>query len=198
MIDLSDMSNELFFKKIRTYHNISKEAESAWEKLLRPKAFKRGEYFVSEGQHPKEVGFVVKGLFSQSYTSESGDHVIKVFFPEQRLAASVSAMLSNSPSPYTITAIEKSNVLTYNFFDFKNLVTEYSDIAAFYIKYMEQHWIVEKEPLEISLRHNDATTRYGEFLEKYPQLVKRLKKHHIASYLGITPTQLSRILFANK
>lgn len=58
---------------------------------------------------------------------------------------------------------------------------------------MEVHWIIEKEPLEISLRHFDAKVRYEEFLKKYPQLVKRLKKHHIASYLGITPTQLSRI-----
>jgi hypothetical protein len=63
---------------------------------------------------------------------------------------------------------------------------------------MEVHWIIEKEPFEISLRHFDAKVRYGEFLEKYPQLIKRLKKHHIASYLGITPTQLSRILLANK
>jgi CRP-like cAMP-binding protein len=192
------MSTELFFQKIRSYHDISEKAELAWTKLLRLKSYQRGDYFVKEGQHPKEVGFVVKGLFSQSYTSNAGDIVIKVFFPELRLAASVSSMLSNTPSKYNIIAIEKSTVLTYNFFEFKNLVNEHSDIAAFYIKYMEVHWIIEKEPLEISLRHFDAKVRYGEFLEKYPQLVKRLKKHHIASYLGITPTQLSRILLANK
>jgi CRP-like cAMP-binding protein len=192
------MSTELFFKKIRNYHHISEKAEEAWTKLLRRRTFNRGDYFVSEGQYPKEVGFVVKGLFSQSYTSNTGDIVIKVFFPEQRLAACVGAMLSNTQSMYNIIAIEKTDILAYNFFEFKKLVSEHSDIAAFYIKYMEQHWIIEKEPFEISLRHFDAKVRYGEFLEKYPQLVKRLKKHHIASYLGITPTQLSRILLANK
>lgn len=192
------MSTELFFQKIRSYHNISEKAELAWTKLLRLKTYQKGDYFVTEGQYPKEVGFVVKGLFSQSYTSNNGDIVIKVFFPEQRLAACVGAMLSNTQSMYNIVAIEKSDVLTYNFFEFKNLVAEHSDIAAFYIRYMEQHWIVEKEPLEISLRHFDAKVRYAEFLKKYPQLIKRLKKHHIASYLGITPTQLSRILLANK
>ncbi|MBK8244343.1 MAG: Crp/Fnr family transcriptional regulator [Saprospiraceae bacterium] len=192
------MNTEPFFRKIRSYHNISEQAEMEWTKLLRLKTYKRGEYFVSEGQYPKDVGFVVKGLFSQSYTSNAGDIVIKVFFPENRLAASVGAMLSNSQSAYNIIAIENSTILTYNFFDFKNLVSRYSDVAAFYIKYIEHHWIIEKEPMEISLRHFDAKVRYGEFLEKYPQLVKRLKKHHIASYLGITPTQLSRILFVNK
>jgi CRP-like cAMP-binding protein len=192
------MSIELFFQKIRTYHNISENSELEWTKLLRSKTYNKGDYFVREGQSPKDVAFVVKGLFYQSYTTDTGDIVIKNFFPEQRLAASVGAMLSNTKSVYNIVAIEKSTVLTYNFFDFKDLANKHIDIAAFYIKYMEVHWIIEKEPFEISLRHFDAKVRYGEFLKKYPQLVKRLKKHHIASYLGITPTQLSRILFANK
>ncbi len=192
------MGIELFFQKIRTYHSISEKSEIEWTKLLRLKTYDRGEFFVTEGQNPKEIAFVVKGLFYQSYTSHTGDIVIKVFFPEQRLAASMGAMLSNTPSIYNIAAIEKSIVLSYNFAEFKKLVNEYNDIAAFYIKYMEVHWVIEKEPFEISLRHFDAKIRYGEFIEKYPLLINRLKKHHIASYLGITPTQLSRILFANK
>lgn len=192
------MSTELFFQKIRTYHNIPEKAEQAWRKILYPRVYKKGEYFIMEGQHAKEVAFVVKGLFSQNYTSENGEVVIKYFFSEQRLAASVSALLTNTPSKYTIVALENCTVLVYDFYEFKKLVNEHSDIAAFYIRYIEQHWIIEKEPLEISLRHFDAKSKYGEFVQKYPHLIKRLKKHHIASYLGITPTQLSRVLVANK
>jgi CRP-like cAMP-binding protein len=192
------MSTESFFKKIRTYHDISEEAELAWTKLLQQKTYKKGEYFITEGQKPRKVAFVVKGLFSQYYTADNGDIIIKYFFPEERLAASVSAMLNNTASTFTITAIENTTVAEYDFFEFKKLFTEHQDIALFYIKYIELHWIIEKEPLEISLRSETAKTRYDEFLTKYPKLVKRLKKHHIASFLGITPTQLSRIFFANK
>ncbi len=192
------MSTELFFQKIRTYHTLTEKAELAWRKILYPRTYKKGDYFIREGQQAKEVAFVVKGLFSQNYTSVAGDVVIKYFFPEQRLAASVSALLTGTPSKYTIVAIENCSVLIYDFHDFKKLVNDYNDIAAFYIKYIEVHWIIEKEPLEISLRHYDAKTKYGEFVLKHPQLIKRLKKHHIASYLGITPTQLSRVLLANK
>jgi hypothetical protein len=63
---------------------------------------------------------------------------------------------------------------------------------------MERHWIVEKEPLEISFRYDSALKRYNDFLSAYPGLVKRLKKHQIASYLGITPTQLSRLFSSSK
>jgi len=192
------MSIGSFFKKIRTYHDLSEEAELAWTKLLHLKIYKKGENFIKEGQKPRKVAFVVKGLFSQQYTSDNGDIVIKYFFPEERLAASVSAMLNNAASIFTITAIENTTVAEYDFFEFKKLFAQHPDIALFYIRYIELHWIIEKEPLEISLRADTAKTRYDEFLRKYPNLVKRLKKHHIASFLGITPTQLSRIFFANK
>ena len=170
----------------------------AWAALLRERSYQKGESLVNEGQVPRKVAFVADGLFFQYYAAENGETVIKYFFPEGRLAASVTAMLTERPSLFTITAIENSTVLEYDFFVFKKLFTDHPDIALFYIKYLEQHWIIEKEPLEISFRADTAKTKYQEFLNTYPQLVTRLKKHHIASFLGITPTQLSRIFFANK
>ena len=192
------MSTELFFDTIRNYTDLSSAAEAAWARILHRKVYKKGENFVSEGQISKRVAFVINGLFSQYYTTDSGEIIIKYFFPERRLAGSISSIFSTSPGIFTITAIENTTVLEYDFFEFKKLVQEYKDIASFYIRYMELHWIIEKEPLEISFRHDTAKTRYDEFVKKYPLLIKRLKKHHIASYLGITPTQLSRLLFANK
>src|SRR5882757_5058147 len=178
------MSTASFFEKIRTYHDLSEEPELAWTKLLRPKIYKKAENFINEGQQRRKVAFVIQGLFSQYYPAVNGDLIIKYFFPEGRLAASVSAMLSHTPSLFTITAIEDTTVWEYDFFEFKNLFVAYPDIAAFYINYIELHWIIAKEPLEISFREDTAKTRYDDFLRKYPNLVKRLKKHHIASFLG--------------
>ena len=192
------MNTDIFFQKIRTYHNISQEAELAWANLLHEKKYSKHDNFVTIGQYPKKVGYVIKGLLSQNYINDDGNIVIKYFFPEQRMAASLSAMLANKPSEFFITAIEDTTVLEYDFFEFKKLFTTYPDLALFYIAYNDLHWIVEKEPLEIAMRIETSAKRYDDFLNKYPTLVKRLKKHHIASYLGITPTQLSRIFLINK
>lgn len=192
------MSIDIFFQKIRTYHNISEQAELVWKNLLQEKIYKKGDYFIAIGQIPRKVAFVTKGLFSQYYITDNGDTIIKYFFPEGRIAGSIPATLTQSESLFTIEAIEDSTVLEYDFREFKKLASACPDVAAFYIRYVEQHWIIDKEPLEIVLRTDTAAKRYDDFLKKYPTLVKRLKKHHIASYLGITPTQLSRILFINK
>jgi CRP-like cAMP-binding protein len=39
----------------------------------------------------------------------------------------------------------------------------------------------------------NASKRYDAFLEEFPGLEQRIPQYQIASYLGITPVQLSRI-----
>ena len=192
------MDCDYFFQTVRTYASLSEVSKKNWRKLLREESYKRGAYFVESGQVPTEVGFVVEGLFHQRYDSESGHTAIKYFFPEGRFAASVGAMLTGTPSIFSVIALEDAKVLSYSFSEFKRLTEQHSDIASFYIRYMERHWVIEKEPLEVSFRCDTASKRYGNFLKTYPGLVKRLKKHQIASYLGITPTQLSRLLLSNQ
>ena len=39
----------------------------------------------------------------------------------------------------------------------------------------------------------DAMTKYKWFLKEYPNLLNRIPHYHIANFLGMTPTQMSRI-----
>jgi CRP-like cAMP-binding protein len=184
---------DAFFKKIRTYADLSEEAERAWTSHLRRRQYSKDESFIVAGDIPTTFAFVVEGLFSQHYVGPEGDMIIKYFFPENRIAASVSATLLGQPSLFTISAIEDSTVLEYDFAAFKALVAKFPDIANFYIRYLERHWIVEKEPGEIAFRHDDAMQRYRDFISREPDLHKRLKQHHVAAWLGITPESLSRL-----
>lgn len=190
---IDPMDTKAFFAKIRTYTDLSVEAELAWSSLLRPRRYGKEESFVRAGDVPTTFAFVVEGLLYQHYVGPEGDLIIKHFFPENRTAASVSATLLSAPSAFAITAIERTHVLEYDFAAFQSLVRAHRDVAAFYIAYMERHWIIEKEPEEIAFRHDDAMQRYVDFIRAEPELHKRLKQHHIAAWLGITPESLSRL-----
>ena len=85
---------ESFFATIRTYGDLSQAAESAWASLLRPKQYRKDEIFIRAGDVPTAYAFVVEGLFYQHYVGPGGDMIVKYFFPENRIAASVSATLS--------------------------------------------------------------------------------------------------------
>lgn len=192
------MNTDVFFQCISTYAHLSSESRDAWANILRTKKYDEGDYFLRVGQVPKDVAFVCQGLFSQYYLSEQGDKVIKYFFPEGRIAGSIPATLTKSKSSFAIEAIEPVIALEYDFLKFKKLVSTYEDIAQFYISYLEKHWVMEKEPQEVAYKQDTANIRYERFLNNNPKLVKRLKKYQIAAYLGITPTQLSRILSEKK
>lgn len=187
------VDTEAFFKMVRTYSDISEEAARAWASLLQPQQYRKDESFIVAGEVPTRFAFVLEGLFFQHYVGTEGDMVIKYFFPEGRIAGSVSATLLGNPSQFTINAIEDCRVLEYEFAAFRSLTTQFPDIAAFYIHYMERHWIIEKEPVEIAFRHDSAMKRYRNFIRSEPDLHRRLKQHHIAAWLGITPESLSRL-----
>lgn len=173
--------------KFGTYGSLSEEAMEDMAKLLRPHSYAKGDYFLQEGQMAKNVAFVVKGLLSQYYASPDGDVVIKRFFPENYFAGSLPAMLTYSPSIFAIRALEPTETLEYNFYDFKALTEKHRDLAAFYIRYMELHWIIEKEPLEISFRYDNAKTRYINFLGEYPNLEPRLTNNTRSHLTSASP-----------
>lgn len=182
-----------FFDKVSEYASLSVGAREAWQNLLVKQNYGKGEHLVIQGQPTRKVFFVLSGLLLQYHVGEDGEAIVKRFFLEQSFAASTSALLTGNLSNFSIKALEPVSVWEYDFRKFKGLVQEHREIAAFYIAYMERHWIVEKEPLEVSFRADDARRKYARFLEIYPGLETRIRQHEVAAFLGITPTQLSRI-----
>ncbi|MDH5599450.1 MAG: Crp/Fnr family transcriptional regulator, partial [Cyclobacteriaceae bacterium] len=66
------------------------------------------------------------------------------------------------------------------------------NLERFARKLVEQIF-VSKERREIEIVMLSAAERYELFKKKFPELEKSIPQYHIASYLGISPTQLSRI-----
>ena len=58
---------------------------------------------------------------------------------------------------------------------------------------LAEHFFVDKEKREIELVMLGASEKYEIFKKEHPNLENLIPQYHIASYLGISPTQLSRI-----
>ena len=188
-----DTRMDSFIKALNSYAPLSAACIAEFVRIVRRKTIPKHEFLLREGTIPKTVAFIKKGLFSYYYTTEEGNIVIKKFFAENSFVASTSAMLQKEPGIFNIYALEDAEVLEYDFSSFQQLIEKFPDLAMFYSKYMEKHWVVAKEVLEITAKYQNAKERYLSFMAMHPGLSERLKQHHIASYLGITPTQLSRI-----
>ena len=184
---------EDFFEEIERYYTLSEACKNEFAGLLKNRFISKNDFLIRAGETPVSYAFVSKGLFSYYFTSENGDLVIKKFFAEHALIASTSALIENRPGIFSICALEDSTVLIFNNQEYRKLMHKYPELAFFHIAYLEKNWVVKKEPLEISLKYETAAARYQKFRQEYQQIESRLKLHQIASFLGITPTQLSRI-----
>lgn len=122
-----------------------------------------------------------------------GNTYNKNIFLERQFAGSTVSALLKIPSQFTLQAIEDSTVITINHEKYKELIDQRDDLKNFYIAYLEKNWVIDKEQREISIVMETASIRYLKMLAKHPGIDKRIPLQHIASHLGITATQLSRI-----
>lgn len=189
------MENRLtgLFAAMEQYAPLSEDARQAFAGLLHFRELEKKEVYLAQGEVPQKIAFVSHGLLSYYTIQENGDVVIKRFFAENSFVASTAALVKQTPGIFAIEALEDSLLMEFRFEQFKELMHQHIDLAFFWINYLEENWVARKEELEITLKYLTAKERYLDFIESNPTLVKRLRQHHIAAYLGVTPTQLSRI-----
>lgn len=147
----------------------------------------------SQGELPTTFAFIVKGLVRGFTINENGNEYNKNFFAEGQFPGSMTALLTATPSQIAFETIEDSIIIQIDFAGFRKQLFSNNELMTFHIHYLEKNWLLHKDAREIELVQDDASLRYQQFTRDFPTLVDRLPLYHIASHLGVTPTQLSRI-----
>lgn len=184
---------DLFRQSLNSYSLITDESFSNLCDIVKFRKVSKGEDLVRIGQTAKRLYFVCEGLLISLYMTNDGGTHIKNFFLEGNIAASTVSMLQATPSNFSIQSVEEGVILEMDFQKYRQLIFDHDDLKNFYIMYLEKKWVVENEKRQIDFATETATERYLTFLEQYPNLEGRVPQLQIASYLGVTPTQLSRI-----
>jgi len=160
--------------------------------IFQPMQLKKNRFFIRAGEIPETLGFLTSGILRLYYIDKNGTEFTKSFCVENDVIAAYSALLLNQPSRLFIQALEDSSLLVAPYKGYQTLVSGHTCWQTINHK-LTKSLFIKKEKRESELLLDDAQTRYMTFLAEYPDLDKRLKQHHIASYLGITPASLSRI-----
>nr|WP_315028373.1 Crp/Fnr family transcriptional regulator [uncultured Chryseobacterium sp.] len=186
------MNKSVFLEQINQYHPLSDETQKALLDICTEEKYPKNSLLLQAGNKARHYYFLKSGLIGYYTIDEEGDSIYKIFFEENSFVASTAAIIKDEPSDFTIVALEDCAVIQYPVKAYRQLLEKYHDLALFHLYYLEKNWVVKKEPLEVSLKYETAKQRYLQLLEN-KSLYERLKQHQIASYLGVTPTQLSRI-----
>lgn len=178
---------------ISRYYGVSDQSLEKLHKLAEVKHLERNEILLPLGKIAKSVYILYQGALIAYFLDNEGNTYHKNIFLEGQWVGSTVSYLTQTPSNFELQAIEESTLLRFNYAKFRQLIFDNNDLMRFYIAYLETNWVVEKEKREVALVMKEAKDRYLALLHQHPGLDQRIPLNYIASHLGITPTQLSRI-----
>lgn len=181
-----------FASYLLTFLPIPEPSLSLLLNLFKPHQFKKNDFYARAGEHAKKIGFVQDGIMRAYYQNDKGEEFNKLFFTNPAIVGPYSALITGEINRINIQWLTDGALLEANFQDIIDLYAEHRTIESLNRKIAED-FFVKKEKREMSLVMNDASERYALFQKEYPTLQNQIAQYHIASYLGVTPTQLSRI-----
>jgi CRP-like cAMP-binding protein len=153
------------------------------------KRVRKRHFLLQEGDACRSFIWVTKGSFCLFIGDGEGkDHIID-FALEREAITDYLSMSRNEPSCYCIEAIEDSEVIILDQPSFEKLCRDFPQI----MKMVFQKQIAQYQMRITFMITMTAEEKYKTLMHHRPTLSNRVPQHMIASYLGITPTTLSRL-----
>ena len=159
--------------------------------LFKEKTYKKGDFFLSDGQICKQVGFVNKGLM-RYYINHDGEEKTYAFSQENQYICNYESFIPQSPSSKIIQALEDSELLVISHSDLQLLYANVREGERFGRIAIEMVFLQMLKDIT-SFYTETPELRYERFLKNHSDLQQRVSQYHIAAFVGVKPQSLSRI-----
>lgn len=156
---------------------------------------RKGDVFIRENERCNYLGILISGLMVAKYTSEKGDDIVsRFFYPHSNI------IISNHESFYydrnsteTIIALEESYIFSISKVNLKLLYEKFPQLECFGRKLAEESYIKAVERIH-DLQSLKGKDRVRKFVETNKELLSKVNRQEIASYLGINRNDFSKYL----
>lgn len=157
---------------------------------FKSKVVKKNSYLLRQGDTCRDLIFVQKGCLRLYYLKD--DIEVSVWFAfQQSSAIEIYSFISESPSDYFLQAIEDSEILYLSKTELNKLYQHQPKMQEIMRNFWEDV-ILNLINRFTALQRDSAEKRYMDLLDK-PAYLETIPQKYLASFIGVTPTSLSRI-----
>lgn len=185
------MIKKLNLTQYLTMEGISSDLIKVFKPLFTLKEYKKGDTLLNMGENTKVVCLILQGIVRGVYIDKDGNEITKCFSKEGEWCCFYN-MLNDSPSEYWIEALEDCKVAQIGVRELRNKLNTSQQLRNIYEKLYNNAFMLNDEK-GVLFQRMQAKERYLYFVNKYPDIEERVEQEYIASYIGITPSSLSRI-----
>lgn len=178
-----------YFQAISPFKDAAQQAFQTqfYESQLSPH-----QYFVEEGQYASELAFLESGCVRAFFVNKEGKEYNKQFFVGPSVIGAYTSLLTGGPNRIAQQALTDCKIWRASFAEVQALFAKHHELERLGRK-MAEYYFLEKEQKELEMALLEAKDRYQIFREQFSGLDQLIPQYHIASYLGVSATQLSRI-----
>ena len=182
------MERHEYFKQ---FYDISTADFALLTKKLKTKSFKKGDFIIVPGQTQRELYIVKSGVQMSFFDEGHKTHVI-AFTYTPNLCAIPESFSFQIPSKYFLTCLTDSE-LDYITYDELQKLFDLSQPLERLFRRMTEALLAGMINRHIELHSMTIEERYKTFCQRSPHLFQLVSHKYIASYLGIAPTNFSKL-----
>jgi CRP-like cAMP-binding protein len=179
-------------KTITRLNNVSYTALNEILEITSFVQYKKKSVLCASGKVPQKIFFIKSGIVRAYIKNSNGTEFNKTFFFNNHFAGAFPALTQGKVSQVTLECITDCEILEANYTAVNKLLDTNIELATFSRRLLEKVFI-SFDKRETELATLSATERYVRFLDRFEHIDHHIPQYHIASHLGITPIQLSRI-----
>lgn len=157
----------------------------------------KGDYLLHQGVHEMEQYFVLDGVLKRVVSNADAKEMILRFACEHDIETSYAAWRLNTPTPYSIVAMTKARVAKLPLPAWVDFMERHPPLKAAF-EYEVMRLMSEVMAHTITLHLLDGPGRVRRFERKQPEMVERIPRKEMASYLNLSAETLSRLKQAGK
>ena len=178
---------------IDTYStNLSVNSRTLFKKIVHLQNYKKGDIIANEGEIATNFFLLKAGIIRSYDRDENGKNHIRTIYVPITTSGPLSSLITKKPSTTIYDCLTDCEILVGNFSAFIKLTEEHQDLAHFYVRILENIFLrTEKRIHDLTVLN--ATERYLKLKKDIPNIDNLIQQYHVASFLNITPVQLSRI-----
>lgn len=156
------------------------------------KEIERNNYLLKEGKVSDEYFFLEQGFMRAFAHDTDANDISTNFYGERQVVFEVSSFFNRTPSKENIQAITDCSGWSITYEQLNNLFHSLPEFRDFGRSILVKGFSSLKVRM-LSMITETAEQRYDTLLKTNPEIFQHAALKHIATYLGITDTSLSRI-----
>ena len=154
--------------------------------------FAKNEFLLQEGKLANKYFFLEKGFIRSFAYDLEGFDITTNFYSANQVVFEVSSFFQRTPSKENIQCLTECEGCYITYEQLNNLFHALPEFREFGRSILVKGFAALKNRM-LSMITETAEERYGRLIQSNPEIFQHAALKHIASYLGITDTSLSRI-----